>query len=384
MRTDRRQFLLASAALLAMSGCRRASAPPPLPLTGDNVFLGGGRYRESAQDAAREVLSVIEVDAAGRAQRHVTTTAFLPHGVHAHPHTPHRLALFEKKGPGACEYDLHTQQVIRPIPVAANRRFYGHGSYTADGEHLLSTEASVDTLDGAIGIREASSLRELGTFPSYGKAPHECQLIDEGRTLVVTNGGGPLGGDAPCVTYIDVASQRLLERVPLHEARLNTGHFGIARDRSLVVVSAPRAGLENGGRGGVSLRSPGESALHTLSDPPAVVQEMLGEALSVSIQDERGVVAVTHPDGNLVTFWSLRDRALLKTLRVTKPRGVTLTRDHRAFIVSAGDQASLLRVPVDTLEPDAQPLIALSFMTGSHLYNWKAGMRELLSPGPMG
>lgn len=57
-------------------------------------------------------------------------------------------------------------------------------------------------------------------------------------------------GDPPSVTYIDVASHRLLDRVPLTDARLDTGHLGIAQDRSLVVVSAPRAGPSTAERGG--------------------------------------------------------------------------------------------------------------------------------------
>ncbi|TDU25736.1 hypothetical protein DFR24_4181 [Panacagrimonas perspica] len=378
MPINRRDFLIASIVLLA--GCKR-SEPAQKRVEGTDVFLGGGQYREDAEAQTRFVMSVVDVDAAG-ARRSITPSRFLPHGIHAHPQQLHRLALFEKKGPGACEYDLGTQQIIRPIPTTKNRYFYGHGAYSADGKVLMSTEADVDSLDGAIGIRDSTSLDYLGAFPSYGKAPHECRLIDDGRTLVVTNGGGELGGDPPSVTYIDVASQKLLDRVLLTDARLNTGHLGIARDRSLVVVSAPRAGLGTVERGGVSIRNPG-GEMETLTEPAQLPRDLRGEALSVAIHDETGVAAVTHPDSNLVTFWSLRERVLIKTLSVHKPRGVTLTHDRNAFVISGGEQASLIKVPVATLVPDAQPMIALSYMTGSHIYNWSSGMSEILSPGPM-
>lgn len=378
MPINRRDFLIASIALLA--ACKRAD-PATTRIEGSDVFLGGGMYREEGQTSTRFVVSVVDVDTAG-ARRTVTPSGFLPHGIHAHPQQRHRLALFEKKGPGACEYDLGTQRVIRPIPTTKNRYFYGHGAYSADGRMLLSTEADVDSLDGAIGIRDSGSLAYLGAFPSYGKAPHECRLIDGGRTLVVTNGGGELGGDAPCVTYIDVASQRLLDRVLLTDARLNTGHLGIARDQSLVVVSAPRAGLGTAERGGVSIRHPGGD-LETLSGPARLPGNLRGEALSVAIHDGTGIAAVTHPDSDRVTFWSLRERTMIKSLHVHKPRGVTLTHDLASFVISAGEQASLLRVPVATLVPDDQPMIALSYMTGSHIYNWSNDMSEILSPGPM-
>lgn len=378
MPINRRDFLIASIALLA--GCKRSDAPQTR-VEGTDVFLGGAQYREDADAATRFVISVVDADASG-ARRSITPSRFLPHGIHAHPQQRHRLALFEKKGPGACEYDLATQKIIRPIPTAKNRYFYGHGAYSADGKVLMSTEADVDSLDGAIGIRDSASLDYLGAFPSFGKAPHECRLIDDGRTLVVTNGGGELGGDPPSVTYIDVASQRLLDRVLLTEARLNTGHLRLAQDRSLVVVSAPRAGLGTTERGGVSIRNPG-GEMETLTEPAQLPRDLRGEALSVAIHDEAGVATVTHPDSNLVTFWSLRERTLIKTLHLHKPRGVTLTRDRKSFVISGGEQASLLKVPVATLVPDAQPMIALSYMTGSHIYNWTSGMSEILSPGPM-
>jgi hypothetical protein len=366
----RREFLIASAAWLA-SGCRRATEPAPA-LRGPNLFLGGGRYRESPEAAVRYVFAAIDIDSTGAVQRYLTATDFLPHGLHIHPQEPQRLALFQKKGPGACEYDLDARRVIRPIPVTGNRHFYGHGCYSADGAVLLSTEANLDNLDGAIGIRDSRTLAYLGAFPSYGKSPHECQLIDDGRTLVVTNGGDGLDGDAPCVSYIDVASQRLLERVPPSDARINTGHFAVTRDHRLVVVSAPRSGLDTRERGGISLRTP-RGGLQTLSEPAAITRALRGEALSVAIHEARGIVAVTHPDADLLTFWSLRERTLLQRLSLPRPRGLTLTTDQSEFIVSAGEQASLLRIPAQTLTPLSEPLIALSYVTGSHLYNWTPG-----------
>lgn len=373
MNLSRRHFLvLAGAAGLA--ACGRA----PRRLEDRQLFLGGGQYKTAVEAPVQYVLSVIDLD---DGSRELAPMGFLPHGIHAHPQKTERLALFEKKGPGACEYDLRERRLVRAIPGVENRYFYGHGTYTADGAVLLSTEADRDSKDGAIGMRDSTSLKYLGAFPSYGKSPHECKLIDGGKTLIVTNGGGGLGGERPSVTYIDVASQRLLETVHLQADHLNAGHLAVDVTGELVVVSAPRSGLEQNGLGGISMGAP-SSVLPSLAQPQDIVARMRGEALSVAIHEARGLVAVTHPDGDLVTFWSLSRRQLIKALPLYRPRGVALSGDLQAFIISCGEQAGLVRVPVDTLEADRRALVEQSYMTGSHIYNWSRNMAEIRAPRP--
>ena len=374
MQMNRRDFAFSSLAL-ALAGCAENSSGTKTP----NIILGGGKYQDLDSNAIRYVLSVVNL---GDGQRNLTDMTFLPHGIHRHPTDPYRLAVFEKIGPGACEFNLATNSIVRTIPQVDKRYFYGHGVYAADGATLLATETQLDTKDGVIAIRASDDLSYLGEFPSYGKEPHECKLIDGGKTLVVTNGGGDLSGDAPCVTYIDIASQKLIEKVRLTNARLNTGHLAVNKDGSLVVVSAPRSGLGAQHLGGVSIRPMG-AEIESIANPQNITGRMQGEALSVTVHETAGLAAVTHPDGNMVTFWSLRDRALVKVVELPKPRGVEITSDQQKFIVSYGDEANLVSIPVASLKPDSTSIIAGSYITGSHIYNWSREMTEILSPGPL-
>ena len=346
----------------------------------DNLILGGGTYSETQGGPKKHVLSIIDLE---NQDRHLTPMTFLPHGIHRKPGELNRLAIFEKKGPGACEYDLAKREIVRVIDKRADRHFYGHGAYSKDGATLFCTEANLNTLDGAIAIRASNDLTYLGDFPSYGKEPHECKLIDDGKTLVVTNGGGALGGgDQPSVTYIDVQSQQLLEKVPLTNNRLNTGHMAVGRDGSLVVVSAPRFGLGKKHLGGVSIRPRGET-MESIGDPEDITQRMFGEALSVVIHEEAGIAAVTHPTGNMNTFWSINDRKLIKVLNMPNPRGVTLSVSEEQFLVSFGAQANFAQVSVASLDLIKSSNIPKSYLTGSHIYNWSREMSELFYPGPL-
>lgn len=376
MPVTRRQLMAASAWLVggvwpAVTAAARS----------DNIIIGGGRYRRADSEQLNYVLSVVEID---QQRRQLIPMQFLAHGIHRNPQQQNRLAIFEKKGPHACEFDLVARKIVREIPIVtkpgqAQRYFYGHGSYSLDGQTLFSTETELDGLNGLIGIRNSRDLAYLGEFPTYGKEPHECKLIDGGKTLVVTNGGGASQGAPPTVTYIDINSQQLLEKIELSNAKLNTGHLAISDKGELVVISAPRVGLANTSLGGVSIRPEG-GQLQSIARPQRVTQRMRGEALSVAIDTASGIAAVTHPDGGMITFWSIADRSLRKVIELPHPRGVELTADQREFVVSFGADASLVRIPVATLELDPAAIIKDSYITGSHIYNWSREMAELYYP----
>jgi len=311
----------------------------------------------------------VRVDVPGR-RVGLTPTTFLPHGVAVDPLNASRIVAFEKIGPGCAEIDLASGRVTRGIAPAEGRWFYGHGAFSSDGQLLYSTETVNARESGVIGVRDAKTLAYLGEFPTYGENPHDCQLIDAGRVMVVTNGGGALGTDMrPCVTYVEVESRRLLEKQELSSDRFNTGHLALGGPEALVIVSAPRKGLSEQDLGAVSLRR-GRDALRTVTEPAAVAARMLGEALSVEIHEPTGVAAVTHPAGGMVTFWSLEDFALRKVLDLPRPRGLALTSDGRRFLLSYGETAELVEVDPDSLEVLPGTDLHQSFLTGSHLFNW--------------
>ncbi|MFK7730794.1 MAG: DUF1513 domain-containing protein [Pseudomonadales bacterium] len=364
----RRHFLLTTSSLLLVS-CGQGLGLGART----NLIIGGGQFIPPNGRHKQYVLSVLELE---QQQQHLSPMTFLPHGIHRNPQKASQLAVFEKIGPGACEYDLDSRKVIRPIAALPDHLFYGHGAYSTDGSLLFATESGIGTKDGTISVRDANTLSVLGRFPSYGKSPHECKLVDQGRTMLVTNGGGVQGDEPPSVSYIDVDSQKLLERVTLENEDLNAGHVALSSSGQLLVVSAPRAGLSQRRAGGVSMGVEDGKLLQAKANS-VVSEKLFGEALSVSIHDELNLAAVTHPDGNILTIWSLKEQRLLKSIQLPGPRGVELSSDQSAFIVSFGSEASVLKIPVDTLEPERKSTQSGTFITGSHIYNWSSGIREL-------
>lgn len=358
----------AAAARLALKAASHAAPASGEPPAEGDLILGGGGFLDPG-DRKTQHFAFARVDVGARTVG-LTPTTFLPHGVAVDPLDATRVVAFEKIGPGAAEIDLKSGRATRGIRPADGRWFYGHGAFSPDGKLLYSTETVNARESGVIGVRDAKSLAYLGEFPTFGENPHDCHLIENGRVLVVTNGGGALGTDMrPCVTYVEVETRRLLEKLDLESDRFNTGHLTLGGPDALVVVSAPRKGLTEQDLGAVSLRR-GKERLRTMTEPAGVAARMLGEALSVEIHEPTGVAAVTHPGGGMVTFWSLADFTLRKVLDLPRPRGLALTRDGRRFVLSYAESAELVLIDPETLEPEPATRLGQSFLTGSHLFNW--------------
>jgi hypothetical protein len=382
MDQSRRDFLRGIAAGLAaavLPGCGRGAPPPapapprapasPVPTKAikHGTLIGPGKYVEKGE--ARTVLSIIDLDAMPARPRLVPLD-FFAHGVSPHPARPTLAMLFEKHGKGCCEVDLVAARVTRPIATAPGREFYGHGAFSADGAVVYCTEVVLsDKKRGVIVVRDGKTYDVVGEFPSYGTSPHDCRLTDGGKTLAITNGGTPFGDDAspPSVTFVDIASERLLEKLEFETPRINAGHLALTSRRELAVVSAMRDGLPPDAPGAVSFRA-ATDLLRTMTEPADIARRMKGESLSVAIHEPSGTVGVTNPEGNIVTFWNMREERFLKHIELEKPRGIALVLGGRYFAVSYAEPAGIVMqfVDVKTLELVSSARLDRSFLSGSH------------------
>lgn len=333
-----------------------------------DLLIGGGAFIDP-NDGKTPRHALVVLDWPGR-KLSLIATNFLPHGIAIRPEKPTVVVAFEKIGPGCAEFDLRSGELRQFIRPAAGRWFYGHGAFSTDGKWLFSTETVNETGEGRIGVRDAQSFKPLEDFPTYGQNPHDCHLVQEGRVLVITNGGDKAGGDQPCVTWVDIATRKLLRRQDIQGERQNAGHLAITDGGTLAVVSAPRAGLGEQALGGVSLRPAENDVLQLITEPAAITGRMTGEALSVEIHEPSATVAATHPLGGMVTFWDAPTRSLKRALDMERPRGVTLSRSGEQFLIARGVQTEVLALDATTLEPvGANPMVQ-TFLSGSHLFNW--------------
>lgn len=330
------------------------------------VIAGGtvGVSRSAAQ--AYFFLDLLDLDANVHGRIRVS---FLPHGFAQDPTRLERAVLFEKKGPGGAVVDLDALKNDAPIAASKGCTFYGHGVFSADGAKVFVVEAEQGSGKGRISVRDGATLEVVGELPSHGTAPHDCVLVDDGRTLVVSNGGGNIGtSDMPCVAFVDLATGALKDRLGIPSSEINAGHLALGTDGSIAVSSAPRAGLaEKTSPGGVSLRSGPTERLSTMKKPGDITRRMLGEALSVALHPS-GVAAVTSPHGSLLTYWSVKDKRLLSSVEVASPRGVVVSRDGERFVVACETDATVRLASVETRSWAPHAAYPRGILSGSHVY----------------
>ncbi len=374
MSFDRRHFLkfaslgcLSSAVTLTACTHRRFYNPD------QDILLGAGRFKQN--DKLRQVLAVVNLQ---QKDSQLVELDFLAHGIIVNPKNKKRLLTFEKNGAAAAEIDLDSLMMSARFSSSKDKIFNGHSVFDKSGNTLFCTETYLSDNRGVISIRDGSNFQALDEFPSYGKNPHQCQLTNDGSILVVSNTGSARNKKSQAsVCYINVQSQQLLERVTLTNPQLNAGHFEIAADGSLIVTSAASEGLEKNFPGGVSIRS-GKQFMLSMTQPEVVINRMTGEALSIAIDNKQNIAAVTHPKANMVSFWSINKRELIKAMSVPDPRGVTLSLDEKSFLIAYNVNTSVIRVDTKNLNAQTDSIMQPSYISGEHLYNWSKILTEIM------
>ena len=336
------------------------------------TVIGPGRAMDKETGQLAYFVGILNLDAEIPQVKLIRDIDFFGHGVTPNPVKPKTAVIFQKHGKGSCEVDLENARVLRKIETVHEREFYGHGAFTPDGKTLFCTEAITgdDSYDGVVAVRDGESFELTGTFPTYGIAPHDCRLIEDGNTLVITNGGGPVGHDdkLPSVTYVDVKTRQLKTELKFSTPRINAGHLDMTSRGELVVVSAPRDGMDESKPdflGAISFYAPG-GKMRTAHDP--IGSKMISETLSVAIHEPTMVVGATNPKGNLVTFWDFETGRLVKAIEgeIPNPRGISVTLDGRYFAVTYDDLTHLILIDAQTLEPVRDSYLESTYISGSH------------------
>jgi len=333
-----------------------------------DIILGGGQFKQNGE--LHHVLSVVNLY---QKEHQLVELDFLPHDILIDPNDKKRLITFEKNGVNATEIDLNSHTESTKIVADDNRIFSGHGTFNKSGNILYCAETDLNSDRGSITVRDASSFKVMDEISSFGKNPHQCQLINDGKTLVVANAEINSKSHAS-VNYIDVESKNLLERVTLTDTTIDANHFATTEDGTLIVSSTPK---EDDKPGGISIRS-NQQLLVTMTEPEVIINKLVGEALSISIDEQHNIAAVTHPAANLVTFWNIDKKLLVKAISVPNPRGITLSLDNNHHILSYGTNSSSILINTRDLSADTESIMQPIYASGEHIVNWSKTLSEIM------
>ena len=275
-------------------------------------------------------------------------------------------AVIVARRPGrfAMVVDLASGGLEREITARPGRHFYGHAVFSPDGALFYTTENEYEAGEGRIGVRDAKDgFRWLGELPSHGIGPHQLALLTDGETIVVANGGIRTHPDQgrrklnletmePSLVRLERASGKLLESRSLapwlHQLSI----------RHIAVDGADRIAVAMQHEGSVQDRVPmvaidrGDGALALLRAPEAVELRMRNYCGSVCLDSGGQVMAVSHPRGGQITFWSWPEGDYLSRINFLDGCGLAPAGAPGRFWISNGRGALILH---DALSEASEP-----------------------------
>ncbi|MEM9318941.1 MAG: DUF1513 domain-containing protein [Pseudomonadota bacterium] len=233
------------------------------------------------------------------------------HAAAAHPERPEAVAFARRPGRFAMIVDCARGREVAILSPPVDRHFYGHGVFSSDGSILFTTENDLETLDGRIGLWDATQgYSRIGDIPSGGIGPHDIGRLPGSETLVVANGGiatHPDSGRTPLnlatmrsnLTYLD-ADQGPRDVVELDPVfRQNSIRHLSIRDDGLVAAGMQWNGPEFEYPPLVITHALGAEA-DLLEAPSDIQRRMQGYVGSIAFVHGSDLVGATSPRGGLV------------------------------------------------------------------------------------
>jgi hypothetical protein len=401
-----RRRLLATAGIglagVALSGCAGAqtaavAAPdrlaPPRKLRDVAVYVPGYMPQAAAangRSVARHPHLSRAVSDARQPHRMLTrlgmdgsiVQAVLPAFAHDVEIAPDRsvgvLCGFEERDQVA--FDPQTLDMVAKAPVFAEGwRGGGHAVYLDGGGLVaLSERAPLRPLSGEglaahygrVTVRDARTLKIRESYSTHGVDPHDIRLIDGGRYLVAANYGSlppagrkdlavPRDVAEACVTIIDMASGKLVDKVVTDRAHTELRHLAAG---SMDRIFAIQARLGDTAAENVALANEdvaygpditGEKGLGylsaaTLRIAKGVAPEPMGRrkdieqmrhGLSIVYDAEADQAIATYPSANRVMVFDGASGRVVKNLDSARiglrfPCGVTLLPDGVHYAVA--------------------------------------------------
>ncbi len=326
---DRRQFLISNLSLgaLALTGCSPKSA---------------------AKQADQLVFS-----ACTDVKNQHYAAAFTPDGqcyfiqpikerAHHSEYLPNQKhALFFARSPGTEFYvvDINTKTIIQTVKAPEGRYYSGHGVIDKD-DQLYVTENDAKTHQGYLGVYEPiNNYKRTRSFATHGIEPHQVLLNPVTHKLIVAN-GGLIKEDGEIINTENFESS--VAYLDPKTGALENLYMAPAPQNSLRHMALDSAGQVY--IGAQSYNSKSIPLIFKHKDEgqlvPFEAEEYVWDShnqYTASLAEKNGILAVTSPRGNIVSFWNANTGKMLEQKSMQDCAGlVTLGHKNNLFTVTSG------------------------------------------------
>ena len=269
------------------------------------------------------------------------------HGLGYSPATGKTVAFARRPGTFAVVFDATRRS--EPVLIAApdNRHFFGHGHFSPDGRLLYASENDFDANRGMIGVYDAEDdFRRIGEFEAHGIGTHDMTVSDDGKLLIIANGGIETHPDfgrtklnldhmEPSLALIDAATGALIERHALPEKlrQLSTRHVDLD-EKGRIWFACQYEGPRNDLPPLVGYFGKGED-LTFLSLPEETTIGLANYVGAIAVNRREGLVGLTSPNGGRFVMLDARTGRVLKEETVADAAGIAAA--PHGFAVSSYD-----------------------------------------------
>lgn len=329
---DRRQFTAGGLALLA---------PAPGHAAGERPLIAAATRNADGSHAA----VIYDLD------NGPIKTAPLPQRGHDIAVNPvRRECVTFARRPGTFAVAFGTADRRPPVAFHAppGRHFYGHGVFARDGRLLYTTENDFENGIGVIGVWDATDrYRRVGELPAHGVGPHDINLLGDGRTLVVANGGVRTHPDhgrrplnlatmAASLVYADARTGDLIERQGLSagKERLSIRHLDVGAGDT-VVIGCQFKGARTEIVDLVGFHRLG-GALRFMGQTPALHRALRHYVSSIAVDRSGSVCAVTSSRGEHAVIIDIARQAVLAMHPMPDISGIAAASRRGQFLVTSG------------------------------------------------
>lgn len=263
--------------------------------------------------------------------------ALLPDRAHGLAYSPvtDRIAAFARR-PGTYLMVTHRRGLTAPVVVTARegRHFYGHGCFSRDGRVLYACENDFDAGRGVIGLYDATDgFARLGEFSSDGVGPHDLSISDDGRFLIVANGGietNPAFGRTklnldrmePSLVLLATEDGRLIEKhaMPKGLSQLSTRHID-TDGQGRIWFACQYEGPRDQRPPLAGSFAPGEEI--RFLDLPEETTDALGLYVgAIAVNRRAGLVGLVSPKGGVAVDVEIASGKVVSTRRLADAAGI--------------------------------------------------------------
>jgi len=242
--------------------------------------------------------------------------------------------------------DFRAGRIIQQVDTVKDHHFYGHGSFSPDGDLLYVTANHYPSGGGRILVYDASrDYQRVGNFELDGIGPHEIRLHPDGNALVVALGGILTHPDydrlklnipdmQPALLLIDRESGRILQRHEPSHHQLSCRHLDVSKE-GIVVAGYQFEGPEWETPPLIARLDTRTATFAEIVLPDKQQERLHNYIASVALDSTSHIAALTAPRGNRAILLNYLSGQHIDTVEIADVAGA-LTDQQQGFIFTSG------------------------------------------------